>query len=222
MQELAVFSFSLEDSKRFAMLSGDYNPLHVDPVAARRSPFQQTVAHGVHGLLAALDAWSARQGTLRRLSRVKANFRAPIVEGRCIVVAQTFDDGTDVGLVIQADGEVVQDIVVGTTDGTECVPSFHIPRSCPPRGAPRDRDFASASSAAGEVPLYLETDALAELFPALAARNEGVAIARPSRGHTPGRHGMSGAPLGVHGAGNGVASDARIGSRAALPREQCG
>ena len=34
-------SFSIEDQRAFAKLSGDSNPLHIDPVAARRLMFGQ-------------------------------------------------------------------------------------------------------------------------------------------------------------------------------------
>ena len=40
-------SFSQVDFDRFARLSGDNNPIHVDPVFAARTPFGRTVAHGL-------------------------------------------------------------------------------------------------------------------------------------------------------------------------------
>jgi acyl dehydratase len=40
-------SFSQEDFDRFAALSGDDNPIHVDPSFAARSKFKRTVAHGM-------------------------------------------------------------------------------------------------------------------------------------------------------------------------------
>jgi acyl dehydratase len=40
-------SFSQEDFDRFAALSGDDNPIHVDPSFAARSKFGRTVAHGM-------------------------------------------------------------------------------------------------------------------------------------------------------------------------------
>jgi acyl dehydratase len=40
-------SFSQADFDRFARLSGDNNPIHVDPVFAARTPFGRTVAHGL-------------------------------------------------------------------------------------------------------------------------------------------------------------------------------
>ena len=39
--------FSQEDFDRFAALSGDTNPIHVDPAFSARSRFGKTVAHGM-------------------------------------------------------------------------------------------------------------------------------------------------------------------------------
>jgi hypothetical protein len=40
--------FTAEDQERFARLSGDWNPMHMDPVAARRTQPGAPVVHGVH------------------------------------------------------------------------------------------------------------------------------------------------------------------------------
>ena len=40
--------FTLADQIAFAELSGDNNPLHLDPVVARRTLFGQPIVHGVH------------------------------------------------------------------------------------------------------------------------------------------------------------------------------
>jgi NADP-dependent 3-hydroxy acid dehydrogenase YdfG len=46
--------FTHDDQLRFAGLSGDWNPIHVDPLAARRTPYGQIV-HGIHALAWVLD-----------------------------------------------------------------------------------------------------------------------------------------------------------------------
>jgi|GEM_PF-4329322 acyl dehydratase len=43
---LVEASVSQEQIDRYADLSGDYNPLHVDPIAGKASPFGSTIAHG--------------------------------------------------------------------------------------------------------------------------------------------------------------------------------
>jgi acyl dehydratase len=40
-------TFTQEDFNRFAALSGDNNPIHVDPVFSAQTSFRRTVSHGV-------------------------------------------------------------------------------------------------------------------------------------------------------------------------------
>ena len=49
--------WSISDAERaaFADLSGDHNPIHTDPVAARRLHGGRMLVHGAHLLLCALD-----------------------------------------------------------------------------------------------------------------------------------------------------------------------
>ena len=65
----------------FARLSGDFNPPHVDPVAARRSPFGTNLVHGVHGLMWALDSLSAKIGYPVAWQSLRATFYNPIFVG---------------------------------------------------------------------------------------------------------------------------------------------
>lgn len=48
--------FTDADQARFAGLSGDLNPIHVDPLAARRTQAGAPVVHGVHAVLWALES----------------------------------------------------------------------------------------------------------------------------------------------------------------------
>lgn len=49
--------FTMADQLAFAALSGDYNPMHVDAVAARRLIYGRPVVHGIHLLVWPLDGW---------------------------------------------------------------------------------------------------------------------------------------------------------------------
>ena len=40
-------NFSFEKVKQFAELSGDKNPIHVDPVYASKTPFKKCIVHGL-------------------------------------------------------------------------------------------------------------------------------------------------------------------------------
>ena len=61
-------SFSPDDQIAFAKLSGDYNPVHLDPVRARRTRFGYPVVHGIHVLLWALDTLVSQKSDLQLVS----------------------------------------------------------------------------------------------------------------------------------------------------------
>lgn len=53
---LASRKFSMLDQELFARFSGDYNPVHVKPLEARRTIAGQCIVHGINSLLWAMDA----------------------------------------------------------------------------------------------------------------------------------------------------------------------
>jgi hypothetical protein len=75
---MIVRSFSPEDQKAFARLSGDYNPMHMDAVTARRLLFGEPVVHGAHLLLWALEEWIKQRSTLVAFFRLQAIFHQPV------------------------------------------------------------------------------------------------------------------------------------------------
>lgn len=81
---IAVRTFTMEDQLRFARLSGDANPMHVDPTAARRTQYGQVVVHGVHGLMWGLDAAAAQGADLSGVRGVSAHFQKPILLGDAV------------------------------------------------------------------------------------------------------------------------------------------
>jgi 3-hydroxybutyryl-CoA dehydratase len=63
----------------YAELSGDFNPIHVDPAAAARTPFGGTIAHGcipLEPIFQAVARWSGRE-TLPEDSALRVRYRAP-------------------------------------------------------------------------------------------------------------------------------------------------
>jgi hypothetical protein len=52
---LASRTFVSDDQISFASLTGDSNPIHMDPISARRTQAGAVVVHGVHAVLWALD-----------------------------------------------------------------------------------------------------------------------------------------------------------------------
>jgi hypothetical protein len=54
----------MRDQLNFGTFSGDMNPIHVDPVLARRTLHGVCIVHGMHALLWALDHWAANSNSL--------------------------------------------------------------------------------------------------------------------------------------------------------------
>lgn len=168
----AVRSFDLADQHAFAVLSGDYNPIHVDPVAARRLLFGEPVVHGLHLVLWSLEEMAKAQSGPMRLGRVEAVFKSPVMLGReaWLGLSRT-QGGAEVEIV--ADGQLAAQISIKARDAAET----RAPRDAPAWPGPDGPAFPQShalsqddvASAAGDLELRLEPRRLAAAFPALAA-----------------------------------------------------
>ncbi|MGD2069077.1 MAG: SDR family NAD(P)-dependent oxidoreductase [Gemmatimonadota bacterium] len=82
-------SFTLDDHASFARIAGDFNPVHVDAVRARREYFGTVVVHGIHTVLVALDGLADRlrqRGVEAiRIDGLRVEFPAPVAPGQTVV-----------------------------------------------------------------------------------------------------------------------------------------
>lgn len=156
--------FSLADQLAFAAASGDFNPIHVDPLAARRLLFGEVVAHGVHAALWALEScWGDEPA---RLETLEVGFRQPVrVEAPVGFELRERAEGR-LRLRLSSEGREVANL-----DCT-CAPA---PRhaasgswSPPIRTDCREVSLAEASGVAGDAPLLYDPRATGALFPRLA------------------------------------------------------
>jgi acyl dehydratase/NADP-dependent 3-hydroxy acid dehydrogenase YdfG len=74
-KRLAARRFGMADQLAFAALSGDYNPMHMDVLAARRTQAGAPVVHGMHALLWALEELAAAELIGPPLCEIRAQFR---------------------------------------------------------------------------------------------------------------------------------------------------
>ncbi|TDM09564.1 MAG: hypothetical protein C4K60_10015 [Ideonella sp. MAG2] len=72
-------SFALGDQIEFALLSRDFNPIHVDPIASRRLIYGQPVVHGVNAMLWALSEFAAHLRGPVQLQSLTCAFTKPVL-----------------------------------------------------------------------------------------------------------------------------------------------
>lgn len=99
--------FTTEDQERFARLSGDRNPLHMDPVAARRTQAGAPVVHGIHTLLWFLDVLSRKRPDLPSFGTVNVRFEKLLYVGETAEAILTHCDGSGVRAAVTAAGTLV-------------------------------------------------------------------------------------------------------------------
>jgi len=82
---LASKTFDSSDQVFFARLSGDFNPIHMDPLAARRTQAGAAVVHGMHAVLWSLDRLAESGAVKGGIAGLKVQFAQFIPVGSEVV-----------------------------------------------------------------------------------------------------------------------------------------
>lgn len=193
--------FTLQDQRWFAQCSGDFNPVHLDPVIARRELPGDVVVHGVHLVLWALEAFfeqtPANDAVGMRLVRLKCNFRAPVYLDVPVEVLVAGEDAEKIKLSIVQHGQTA----CACSVTVEPLRAGARPVMAPQRREPwpeqvDDVAFADLPGKRGSTPVQMAPDALRPPFQALADRlgtawvAELMAITRVVGMNCPGWHSM--------------------------------
>jgi NAD(P)-dependent dehydrogenase (short-subunit alcohol dehydrogenase family) len=174
MSRIASRRFSIDDQKWFASNSGDWNPVHVDPIDARRTVAGAIVVHGMHALLWALDTHLATVNAAP--AAVKATFFKPTPIDTEIVLARTSDTEGSAWLEATHDDDVL--FTVRVLSGS--VPRDHapaLPGRTPARLPPRNLPFDALKGAAGRSPIEGDFAALTGTFPSACDRLDPLRVA---------------------------------------------
>jgi NADP-dependent 3-hydroxy acid dehydrogenase YdfG len=78
--------FDWQGQELFARVSSDFNPIHLDAVAARRTYSGAPIVHGIHSLLWTLDCAASSGLAVAGVNSLKAQFLQPIYVGDEAVV----------------------------------------------------------------------------------------------------------------------------------------
>jgi len=157
--------FDLDHQHRFAALSGDLNPLHLDPVLSRRLLFGGPVVHGVHLVLCALEETLLHVPGPRVLAELKGVFRRPLPleTATSLEVGQADEQGFHARLRgghCDLSGRFAAPADVAAWQVDPADPA--LPGAC------RELTFREATAAEGNIALSLDRDALRRMFPQVA------------------------------------------------------
>ena len=117
---LAVKQFSMADQERFARLSGDFNPLHMDLLSARRTQMGLPLVHGIHTLLWGLEHLLAGAGHVNRLpvnrlpvNHLKVRFSKPVCVGDSVSLVEPTGGNGEIRAQLMVEETVVSTITIG-------------------------------------------------------------------------------------------------------------
>jgi len=166
-------TFSTDDQLSFARLSGDYNPMHVDPVAARRLMFGRPVVHGIHALLWALDTLLSQRekageivaGGAVSIVSLQSNFRGPIIVGETVELSVAPISGGRWKLEVSKDRTKLATTVFAFNQATSSgMPDF-VSTQLPKKEKCRERIASELTNASGQLALSLQFELASNLFP---------------------------------------------------------
>lgn len=168
---LAYRRFSEEDQELFAGLSGDFNPMHVDAVTARRIGAGAPVVHGMHSLLWCLDCAALMIGDESPVSSLRANFDTYVTTSDEVETVLLHSDAKRLRLEVRMRGTTAVTVLVGFGGGH--APPFDKHNEFIEPTAPMDLPKEALSTLAGRLRFATAAGKIAEHFP-MAARMIGA------------------------------------------------
>jgi len=167
--------FNDDDQRRFAVLSGDYNEIHLDPVAARRAMGGEQVVHGLNTVLWAVDRFVSQ--STETLTGLQCTFRKPVHLGEEIQARLIGDNTAGVRVSVVRNG-------TGLVDIRLALGSLAEPKSPDDRtalelpSAPAELSIEEMSGLVGRLAIPLRDDLAIEAFPEATSRLGGVVVSQ--------------------------------------------
>ena len=159
--------FTSDDQLAFAKLSGDYNPLHMDPVLARRLMFGKQAVHGIHTLLWSLDNYLKSYKRPLELKAVKADFKNGLGVGQTVNCRYDTADKHNLEIHLEADGMPAAWFQLALSPpGPNRDDTWPGPPQKP--GICRELAPGKVAGSSGHLQLYFDKENTSRLFPNLA------------------------------------------------------
>lgn len=159
-------TFTLDDQLKFAALTGDFNPIHMDPLAARRTQAGAPVVHGMHSLLWLLDSLAARNPDLPPVGVMKVRFARMIYVGDLVKAAITRRDASVLRAEVTVDGIAAIHLTL-TFGPASSVPVFTLRDAVlvPRPAVPLDRPLEDMGDRSGTLAFAGNPEDMERMFP---------------------------------------------------------
>lgn len=166
-ETIATRSFTDVDQQRFAALSGDVNPMHMDPIAARRAVFGAPVVHGVHVALWMLDEVGRRRLLTGGVKDLQVRFGKPIYVGDTVTLSFGLPTDREVTVKALVDGVETTTLKLGldpeAPPEVSAIFPFDGPIDSP--GDPVELGLSDIEGRSGTICFAADLDAFREAFP---------------------------------------------------------
>lgn len=100
MNKNIIKKFTHEDLILFAKASGDWNPIHTDSIFARRSPYGQTIVHGILLLIWGLENVIDEKQEPIKISKLRAEFLKPVYLEKDLILKIVFNENCTISINI--------------------------------------------------------------------------------------------------------------------------
>ena len=164
---MGIKQFILKDQIRFSHISGDYNPVHIDPVSARRTMFGSPIVHGVHGILWALDGWLKQLKKNVSIEEIKVNFWKPLKLNDKATVEIEAKERNLVRIKITSKEISITSLTIRWAEKTILEEKWYSNKS-PPLSEPEITKPETLSSIADSIELFLPKKKILEDFPSIS------------------------------------------------------
>lgn len=155
--------FQLDELQKFAEVSGDYNPIHINELEARRLLSGKPIVHGAYLVLWVLDNLPIQGGKLKSL---KADFNKPVTAGS-MVSASISQSGDDFIVKLECEEATVATIKIVIQYNHN---DFAIIDALPDKQEPDQLSLDLIKQAHGSTALLLSGEKINSLFPILLSK----------------------------------------------------
>ena len=164
---IAERDFTDADQERFAAISGDRNPIHMDAIAVRRTLVGFPVVHGIHVVLWGLDSLFRYLTELPPVASIHVSFEKMIYVGDRVRAILTHHDTQRlrVEVIVEDTRAVRLEVRLGAPRSNEEIDSNE-PLLQP--AEPLVLTYEQMITCYGRIPFFSSPNAVSQMFPAAA------------------------------------------------------